>query len=489
MKLEAMKKLIKKYEPGHLDFVIRKETAERYYRNQTDIFFGRGTKTINGEKVFTDAGADREEGEAVRPLRNADNRIPRNFHGLIVNQKAAYMFTAPPIFDVGSKEGNDTVADFLGDEYRKNCMELCVNAANASVGWIHYWDGGDGLEWAVVDSAQIIPVFDRGLRRRLMGAIRTYGSMDEDTGDDYIVYEYWTETECQAFRRRVHGTVPEGLHCYDMFADPESGELVSEYRHNFGEVPFIPFYNNNIHTDDLRNIKPLIDVYDKVFSGFINDLEDVQELIFVLSGYGGTDLNGFLQDLKKYKAIKIDGDEAHQGVSTLNIEIPIEARNSVLEATRKAIFEQGQGFDPQPENFGNQSGEALKFMYSLLEMKAGLTETEFQLGFARLVRAACRFHGVGCKKIIQTWTRTSIKNDLEQAQICRDSVGIVSKMTILKNHPFVEDCDKELEQIRKEEEEAQEKAELYGFHGKNAAAWDGKNSDGDVTEGGSAGKE
>ena len=58
--------------------------------------------------------------------------------------------------------------------------------------------------------------------------------------------------------------------------------------------------------DDLRNIKPLIDVYDKVYSGFINDLDDIQELIFVLTGYGGTDLNGFLNDLKKYKVIKLD---------------------------------------------------------------------------------------------------------------------------------------------------------------------------------------
>ena len=191
-------------------------------------------------------------------------------------------------------------------------------------------------------------------------------------------------------------------------------------------------------------------------------MDDIQELIIVLSGYGGTDLNTFLADLKKYKTIKVDGDEgSNPGVSTLNIEIPIEARNSVLEATRKAIFEQGQGFDPQPENFGNQSGEALKFMYSLLEMKAGLTETEFQLGFARLVRAICRHEGIDCKKIIQTWTRTCVKNDTEQAQICKDSVGIVSKKTILKAHPLVEDVDAELKQLEKEAQEAQEKADAY----------------------------
>ena len=66
-----------------------------------------------------------------------------------------------------------------------------------------------------------------------------------------------------------------------------------------------------------------------------------------------------------------------------------------------------------------------------------------------------------CDTIIQTWTRTRIKNDTEQAQICRDSVGIVSKKTILKNHPLVEDADEELKQIEKEEKEAQEKADAY----------------------------
>lgn len=182
----------------------------------------------------------------------------------------------------------------------------------------------------------------------------------------------------------------------------------------------------------------------------------------MLSGYGGTDLNGFLQDLKKYKTIKLDeDDDGKPGVDTISIEIPIEARNSVLEATRKAIFEQGQGFDPQPENFGNQSGEALKFMYSLLEMKTGLMETEFKLGFAKLIRAICKYLGIECKTIIQTWVRTSIKNDTEQAQICRESVGIISTKTILKNHPFVKDVDDELKQLKKEEEERMERNDIY----------------------------
>ena len=76
----------------------------------------------------------------------------------------------------------------------------------------------------------------------------------------------------------------------------------------------------------------------------------------------------------------------------------------MLTMTRKEIFEQGQGVDPQPENYGNASGEALKFMYSLLELKAGLMETEFRIGFGEFIRAICGYLGISCEKVEQTWT-------------------------------------------------------------------------------------
>lgn len=439
-----MKELLSQYMPGHAMYMVKCDIADRYYRNQSDVLYG-----------------PKKEDEEGHPLRNADNRIPRNFHGLIVNQKAAYAFTTPPTFDIGSSKANAEILKALGDEYRKECMELCVNAANTGVAWVHYWTNElNEFEWAVIDSKQIVPIWNKSAKQKLIGALRVYTQIDEADGKNYTIYEYWNKEECQVYRRLQSDLNYDNLTDYAIFENPTTGELVSEYSHGMEEIPFIPFFNNNIKSSDLDNIKPLIDVYDKVFSGFINDLEDVQELIFVLSGYGGTDLNGFLQDLKKYKVIKMDSDEG-AGVSTLNIEIPIEARNSVLDATRKAIFEQGQGFDPRPENFGNQSGEALKFMYSLLEMKTGLMETEFQLGFAKLVRAICNFKNIKCDNIVQTWTRTCIKNEQEQAAICKDSVGIISQKTILKNHPFVEDAEAELKQIKKENEEKTQNADIY----------------------------
>ena len=55
MELEAMKKLIKKYEPGHLGFTIRAEIAERYYQNEADILFNREKVNADEEEANHDA--------------------------------------------------------------------------------------------------------------------------------------------------------------------------------------------------------------------------------------------------------------------------------------------------------------------------------------------------------------------------------------------------------------------------------------------------
>ena len=442
MDIEVIKKLIRKYQPGHTDFVMCVEKAKAYYRNETDIMF-----PLLKEK--------KEEKE--KPLRNADNRIPFNFHGLLVNQKASYMFTAPPLFDLGEKAANKTLMKFLGDKYAKICKDLCIEASNCTVGWLHIWKDNKGLwKYAVVPAEQVIPVWSNSLEKELLGVFRSYQNIDDETGDAYTIYEYWNEAECAAYRLKT-GDELDQLLPYQMFmVDPMLCEYTDTYQHGVGEVPFFPFFNNNIDTDDLKNIKPLIDVYCKVFSGFVNDLEDIQEVIFVLTNYGGTDLGQFLRDLKDYKAIQIesDGDGDHSGVSTLTIELPVEAREKLLEITRKCIFEQGMGIDPDPQNFGNSSGVALQFLYSLLEQKAGLQETEFKLAFGSFIRCVCRLHGIPIKDdtIVQTWTRTSVKNDQELSQIASKSKGIVSDETIVAHHPWVEDPEKEMELLKEQEE-------------------------------------
>lgn len=475
MDLEVIKKLIKKHTLTHTEMVMKTLVAKRYYRNKNDILF---------MEVKTD--------EVDNPLRNADNRISSKFHGLLVNQKASYMFTAPPLFDIKNDATNKQITDTLGDDYSKTCKDLCINAANAGIGWLHYWiDEEDKFQYATVDTEQIIPIWNKSLKKKLLGILRVYEDLDDD-GNSYDIYEYWNDTECQAFKKLTSDTLYETLEpCYMFISydvDTTTTGATDTFKHDFGVVPFIPFYNNNICTSDLDDVKPLIDVYDKVYSGFVNDLEDIQEIIFILTNYEGENLGEFLTQLKKYKTVKVEnnGESDKSGLQTLTIDIPIEARKELLTITRKGIFEQGQGVDPQPDKLGDASGVALKYLYSLLELKTGLAETEFRCGFGDLVRAICKYLNIPVQSIIQTWTRTAIQNDKELADICNQSVGLLSTETIVAHHPFVEDPQNEIKTL---DEKKQKDIDAYSTApiGSNNADNTSNDNNANVNVGGSNG--
>lgn len=456
MDLETMKQLIRNKNVINERAITKAQVAERYYHQKNDIVTG-GKHKIKA----TDAERLHVGGQSIDdPLRTADNRVPSNLYNVLVNQKAAYMFTVPPQFDTGNEAANEKIVETLGEQWPKACKQLCVDASNGGVAWLHYWkDITGGFRYVVIKGPEVKAVFEDKFSQRLLMVYRTY-LMTEPDGREYDVYEYWDDKRCYAYRKPTKSSGSE-LEAYNLFRTLSvNGSVTAEsnvYTHGMGRVPFIPFFNGNSEGTDLEMVKDLIDAYDKVYNGFLNDLEDVQEVIYVLKGYGGQDPAEFRNNLKYAKMVKIDSDEdGSGGLSTLSIEIPVEARKEMLAITRKSIFEQGMGIDPDPSNFGNSSGVALKYLYSLLELKAGMMETEFRLGFSELVRAICRVEGIAePEHVSQTWTRTSVSNDTEQAQIAQQSVGIISEKTIVKNHPWVHDATAELEQLAAEKAEKQ----------------------------------
>lgn len=457
IELDQFKKILERYKSGHDDYIKQCEVARRYYEHKNDI-------------LEDSAPANRNKHKEDNPLRAADNRIPHDYHAQLVNQKASYLFSYPPTFDTGNIGLNKQIKEMLGDNYEKCCNVLCTNASNYRNAWLHVWKDTEGkFKYAPVESIQIIPIYSLGLIKDLEAVIRIYSEYIDDggtysTNNYYTVYEYWDKEGCTTFKKKQTSISLNDLEVVNRFVitNIDTGEDTESnyYTHDFGEVPFIEFPNNNIKDSDLTKIKPFIDVMDNILSGYVNDIDDIQQIIWVLTNYGGTDLDEFRNDLKKYKAVKMDsiGADDKSGVQTIAIDIPVEARNKLLEVCRKQIYEQGQGLDPHPEGgYSNSSGEALKFMYSPLELKSGLMEIEFRSGFNKLIRFMAKSIGYGeYFPITQTWTRNAIKNDLETCDIASKSVGVISQRTILKNHPWVEDVEEELKQLKLEEDAKEE---------------------------------
>lgn len=371
------------------------------------------------------------------PLRTADNRIAHNFHQILVDEKASYMFTYPTLFDIeNDEELNKKVENELGDDFTRKSKNLCIEASNTGTAWLHYWINDDLKEfkYELVNAEEVIPLYDNGLERTLNSIIRYYSVKEEVEGileDQVFCYiECWTKDTMQRFKLK------------SSYTGEELTEAYEEIRHTLLDVPFIEFANSSTKRSDLSKYKALIDLFDKVISGFANDLEDIQQIIYILENYGGENLGEFLGDLKRYKAVKTESDGGGGGVKTLQIEIPVEARKVILDILKKQIYESGQGLQQDTESVGNASGVALKFFYRKLELKSGLLETEFRTSYNKLIRAILRFLKVDeKKKITQTWVRNMISNDLENAQIAKDSKGVIPDKIIWRNHPWVDNPD------------------------------------------------
>lgn len=414
--------------------------AKAYYNNETDIL---QTGVIINNKETKD------------PLRNADNRISHNFHQLLVDEKVSYMFTHPVLFDIDNdKEINDKVNEILGDDFGRKIKNLAIEASNCGVAWMHYWiDETDvsnkKFKYEKVNTEEVIPIYSNGLERVLEDVIRVYTCMESVEGkpqDEAFTYiEHWTN---------------KTMNRYKFQGSSYTGQVIDEEEidHTLGEVPFIEFANNSIKQSDLSRYKKQIDLYDKVKSGYANDLEDIQQVIYIIENYGGADLSEFLGELKRYKAVKVESDGAggSGSVKTLQIEIPTEARQVIIDILRKEIYEFGQGLQQDVENVGNASGTALKFFYRKLELKSGLLETEFRAAFNTFIRSILKYLNINyCKKIQQTYTRNRISNDLENAEIAQKSLGVIPNTLILRNHPWVEDPDEAEKMLKTEKEEAE----------------------------------
>ena len=420
--------------------------GQRYYYNENDIldrkqyYYKDGVKTIDDTK--------------------ANNRIPHNWHKLLVDQKVAYLVGQPPVLQTeeGEKEYEDRLNLILAEEWHDKLTELGKNSSNKGTEWLHVYINEEGLfKFIIIPAEEVIPIYDTSLQENLEAVLRYY--LVEVNGKERIRVEWWT-------RETVTFYIEDdsGVFVLDDTEDPNPDYhfYYNGIGYGWTKVPFIEFPNNEERIPDLKFYKELIDLYDKNIADLANNLEEVQEIITVLKGYEGTNLSEFYENLRYYKAIKVSGEG---GVDKLELNIPIEAKKEMLDRLEENIFLFGQGVNMKTDRFGNSpSGVALKFLYSSLDLKASIMERKFRKAIKRLLWFATEYINIIDKKnydsttVQVTFRKTMITNDKEDVEIARDSKGIISDETIIANHPWVEDVAVEQQRLKE-----QEKTELDKF--------------------------
>lgn len=418
--------------------------GHNYYHNESEI--------LNRKQYYYKDGVKTEDNT------KSNHKIPHNWHKLLVDQKVSFLVGKPVVFqcnntdkdDKSSKEYEERLNLILGEEWDDNLTELAKNSSNKGTEWLHIYINEEGkFKFLIIPAEEVIPIYDTSLQENLEAILRYY--LVEVNGKDRIRVEWWTRDAVTFYIQNDSGEY--------VLDDTESTNPDSHYYYNdigygWGKVPFIEFPNNQERYSDLKYYKELADNYDLNVSDLANNLSEIQEIITILKGYEGTKLDEFYENLRYYKAIKVSGEG---GVDKLELNIPIEAKKEHLDRLEENIFLFGQGVNLKTDVFGNApSGVSLKFMYTLLDLKASVMERKFRKSIKRLLWFATEYINIIDKKnydsatIQVTFRKTMITNDRENVEIAKNSKGIISDETIVANHPWVEDVAEELNRLEKQ---------------------------------------
>ena len=460
-----------KYDVKHLEVILkqwlnsslRKEQllAEAYYDGEHDIL----------ERKRMVIGA---EGLPV-PIENVvNNKLIDNQYRKLVDQKTNYTLGKP----LTIATSDDTYLKLLNKVFdKKNHRKLRLlaqYAVDGGIAWLYpYYDENSNFKLAVFPSHEICAVWKDKAHTELDCALRYYPEevfLPNGNVDTIYHVDLYTTEGITHFRYR-NGTLA-------LDENPHSDYMYVEGKgFNWSRLPLIPFKYNAKEIPLIRNVKRLQDALNEVMSDFQNNMqEDPRSTILVLKNYDGTNIPEFRQNLATYGVIKVTTvDGVQGGVETLNVEVNAANYQAILMQLKRAIVENGRGFDAKEERMdGDPNQMNIQSMYTDIDLDVNAMETEFQAGFEELKWFIDQYlihtgnPDYTDEEVTFVFNRDIFINEDSMIANCVASVGIISNKTLLARHPWVTNLERELSQLEEDKAaEMEEMEQMTAFQNKN----------------------
>ncbi|MUP47741.1 hypothetical protein C3L57_00620 [Veillonellaceae bacterium M2-8] len=138
---------------------------------------------------------------------------------------------------------------------------------------------------------------------------------------------------------------------------------------------------------------------------------------------------------------------------TLSIEVNADNYDLIIKLLKKAIIENGHGFDAKDDRMANNPNQMnIRSIYSDIDLDANNMEMEFQASLEQLmwfVKTFLNINGTDSakNKVEFIFNRDTPVNESEVIQNCKNYIGIISKETIISNHPWTKDTQDEITKL------------------------------------------
>lgn len=217
-------------------------------------------------------------------------------------------------------------------------------------------------------------------------------------------------------------------------------------------LPLIPFYNNTEGRGDFEAVTGLVDAYNLLLSGALDDMQSVANAFLALYGMQGTTQ----EDIDMANRTRIlslsEGGRAEFVVKNLNHE----ALGQLEGNLRRSILQMSMTPDLSDQDFaGNASGVALQYKLWGIEQVRSAKEQAFTDGLMLLLKALAGGMSTLGTPVSFRARAAFYKNLPQDAQALAETMvslaPILSSRTILEQLPYVDDPEEELRRKKQEQ--------------------------------------
>lgn len=420
------------------------QTGQRYYEGHHDI-------ELKERKAI---GANGKE----QPLHNLPNsRLTDNRYAELVDQKVGYLLSKPVDIKTENKSYADALKEVFNARFRRKLKLLGEDSLNAGIAYLYPYAApdGSGIQFKRFAPEQVLPFWRDEEHEELDSFLRVYSTTvyEGRQRKEVLNVELYTLKGIRYFTWENDRLVPDVTKTDVDYLKRPDGKT-----YNWERIPLVAFRYNSRELSLLSRVKCLQDALNTLMSNFAdNMLEDVRSTVLILENYEGEDLSTFRKNLATYGVIKVGSDDARRGdVRRLVIEVNSTNYEVIIKLLRRAIIENGHGFDAKDERMGNNPNQMnIQSIYCDIDIDADSMEMEFQSSLEQLlwfINTYLGFFGKQPAPVEFIFNRDTPINESEVIKNCAASEGVISKETIVANHPWVVSADEELTKLEKEEE-------------------------------------
>ena len=377
-------------------------------------------------------------GKATKDYTKINNQIPSNFFHRLVTQRVSYSLGNGISFANKKQERkadqtlviHDPTKDELGNKFDDIAYRVGFNAVKHGACYCFYNDG----EYHIFPMTEFLPF------------------MDEVTGKIRAGVRFW----CLEWKKRpvVVDLYEEDGYSRYMTAEKKFGlgalELKEEKRpyketvqvteadgeeiiggENYTSLPIAVMYGNKNKQSALIGMKPNIDAYDIIHSGYANDLSECAQVYWIISnaqGMNNADLTRFRDRLLLQHIAVADTEQS--AITPYTQEIPFNSREACLSRIRDCIYSDFGALDVK--NISAQAVTATQIRAAYQSMDEEADDFEYQVN--EFVQQILALIGV---EDYPVFDRNRISNEKEETEMIMLAANYLDAKTVLDKLPFI----------------------------------------------------